>query len=116
MPRIDPDMKASLLGEIRSLLQGRAQERLYAPESGNQEESEGGEGPGLPMEGEEDSEAPVSQEPLEEEEVDADEGSIPCAYCGEGVSEGDSFCAACGRKIGGGNLRLTKSERDQDEG
>lgn len=115
MPRIDPEMKASLLGEIRSLLQGRAKERLYAPESGNEEESEGGEGPGIPMEGEEDSDAPISQEPLEEEEVDAEEGSIPCAYCGEGVSGSDSFCGSCGKKIGGGSLRLTKSERFRDE-
>jgi hypothetical protein len=111
MARIDPEMKESLLGEIRSLLRSRTADRLHAPESGNAEESEGGEGPGVPMEGEEDSDAPVSQEPLEEEQVDSEEKSVPCAYCGEGVEDGAAFCGSCGRQLGGGSRRLTKSAR-----
>ena len=112
MARIDPEMKESLLGEIRSLLRSRTADRLHAPPSGNAEESEGGEGPGETMEGEEDSDAPISQEPPEEEEYDAEEKSVPCAYCGEGTKDGSAFCGSCGRQLGGGSRRLTKSARD----
>ena len=115
MARIDPEMKESLLGEIRSLLRNRTADRLHAPESGNVEEAEGGEGPGETMEGEEDSSANVSQEPVEEEEFDADDKSVPCAYCGEGVTDGASFCGSCGRRLGGGPKPAKSARFGYDE-
>lgn len=107
---VDPSLKSELLQEIRSLLRGRAEQRLHPPASGNAEESAGGEGPGTEVEGEEDSQAPVSEEPTEEEEVAAQKGVAPCAYCGEDVPEGDDLCPHCKHRVGPGP-KLTKSAR-----